>query len=250
MFNLINYLYKAKSKVVAFYDGKSELNGEDILGFLYLKPSENSKVKGSYYTTYLNKEVLYDYHTEAVCGNCSLVPYCYTRGYMQNPPRKWIRDYLENNIPLATRDDLKSIQSILPPIVRFGMHGDPASVPFSYTEMLLDTFKNVTSIGYTHQWEHSNYDSQYDIFHKSMEFKEQKNKTTGKSARVILDPKDKTPDEIICPHDLHLFKGLESPPITCGECKLCDHSKNNNIAFLPKKGTSKFKNFLNSKNEH
>jgi hypothetical protein len=243
-FNLLDYLHKAKSKVVCYYDGKSMLNGEQILCFLFLGNSANSKVGHSYYSVYVAKELNNDYHSESVCGDCSLISHCYTRGYMQMGYVNWIKKYLNGVIPLVSFQDLLDIRNILPNLFRFGMHGDPASMPFEKTEEILRVFRNIPIIGYTHQWSHPNFDKRYNIFLSSMEKEEQLSQVENNTARIIPDPSYKKKGEIICPHDLYLYMEAGHYPIKCQECQLCELGKKQNICFLPKKATGKFMEFL------
>lgn len=240
---ILKYLYTSKYPVVVIYDGASQLTGERIVCFMYLKSSNNVKVLGSFYTVYVPYEAETNHHN-SVCGNCALKPHCFTKGYMQMSYYKWLKAYKLGEIPFIEVGDLQGLP-LSPSLFRFGMHGDPASIPFEVTKEYLDYWKEkkVTVIGYTHQKEHLNYDNRYDIFLSSIESISQKNRIKNKTARVISHVKEKQKDEVICPFDLEKEMNGYSV-ITCGECKLCDINKKINIAFLPKKPSTKFLNFL------
>jgi len=240
---ILKYLYTSKYPVVVIYDGASSLNGERIICFMYLKPSTNVKVYGAFYTAYIPFDADNNHH-ESVCGQCALKPFCFTRGYMQMSYYKWLKAYKQGDIPLIQVSDLQGF-NIRPTLFRFGMHGDPASIPFEVTEQYLDywALKGVKIIGYTHQKEHTNYDNRYDIFLASIESLAQKERIEGKTARVIAKVGDKQKDEVICPYDLEKeMNGYAT--ITCGDCGLCSVNKKVNICFLPKKPTKKFIAFL------
>lgn len=240
---ILKYLYTSKYPVVVLYDGASSLNGDRIICFMYLKPSTNVKVYGAFYTVYIPYDSDTNHH-ESVCGHCALKPHCFTKGYMQMSYYKWLKAYKQGDIPLIQVDDLHGF-NIQPTLFRFGMHGDPASIPFEITEQYIDYWmlKGVKVIGYTHQKEHIKYDSRYDIFLASIESLPQKERIKGKTARVIAKVGDKQKDEVICPYDLSKeMNGYSS--ITCGDCGLCSVTKKVNIAFLPKKPTKKFITFL------
>lgn len=241
---ILKYLYTSKYPVVVIYDGESSLNGERVLCFMYLQHSKNDKVLGSFYTTYVPYDADTNHH-ESVCGECNLKPFCFTRGYMQMSYYRWIKAYKEGIIPLISVEDLADF-TVLPSVFRFGMHGDPASIPFEVTEQYLNYWKNkkVNIIGYTHQKEHENYDPRYDIFLSSIESLTQKRRLRNvKTARVISQVSEKQKDEVICPYDLSVkFNGYGG--ITCGECNLCGIEKKVNICFLPKKESKKFLEFL------
>lgn len=247
---LIKYLYTSQYPVVVIYDGASNLTGERIVCFMYLKPSNNVKVLGSFYTVYVPYEAETNHHN-SVCGNCSLKPFCFTKGYMQMSYYKWLKAYKAGEIPLINVTDLQGF-NIQPTLFRFGMHGDPASIPYEITEQYLDYWmvKGVKIIGYTHQKEHPNYDDRYDVFMSSIESLEQKRRLEKKvkTARVIAHVGEKQRDEVICPFDLEKEKNGYAT-ITCGDCGLCSTQKKVNICFLPKKPTKKFVNFLENGNK-
>lgn len=238
--------YVNKVNKLCFYDGKSVLNGEDILGFLYYGTNSNRKVKHYHYTVYIPKEVNQRAHSGSVCGECPLLKQklCYTMSHMELPYYKWRQAYLKGEIEKV--ESFKEIKAWLKCTslygLRLGMHGDPASVPFEVTEKLLEVY-STRIIGYTHQYSHPNYDKRYNFLMQSTDGIEEvieRQKEKVRTARIISNPKEALRTEIVCPYDLEKYMHPEYPTkIDCGNCRLCSIHSQANIAFLPKGSVGK-----------
>ena len=209
---------KFKPNGYTIYEGKSPLNGDDIIVVMTLK-SSNVKTGNMASMWILHKDIKPTEASkqgkdEAVCGMCphrhSLGGACYVTLF-QAPLQVW-KSYHKGNYPTVTDMSIFKGMSL-----RFGAYGDPSVLPMELLTELKDVAKNNTS--YTHQWK-----NQLDnVALKNTSMASVDNKEEAKMAiengwryfRITNDITDidKT-TEIVCPNTT---KGIQC--IDCGLCK-------------------------------
>ena len=225
------------TNVICFYDGESTLTGERILGFLYTGRSQNEKIgSNTAYTVYVPAELPpgeTKTRTEAVCGRCPIKSKCYVKWYMDRTYRQWIAKYHAGQVEFKDMTEKENRQWLFFQsfsLLRFGMSGDPASIPFSSTEPLVDAMGIENTIGYSHQFSHEGFDPQYsDILMRSTETWDNSKQPT---ALIISSFSDKPHGFISCPAQRYK-KGEIKKKVTCADCRLCSPSRNVNVAFEP-----------------
>ena len=175
------------SNAICFYDGSSSLNGERVLGFLFTGRSQNDKIgPNTAYTVYVPATLPpgeIKTRTEAVCGQCPIKSKCYVKWYMDKTYRQWTAQYHAGKIQfkdMTEKDnrDWLFFQSF--DLLRFGMSGDPASIPFAFIEPMVEAMGIENTIGYSHQFSHEGFDPQYgDILMRSTEQWDNSDKPTA-----------------------------------------------------------------------
>lgn len=137
-----------------FYDGPSMLNGQPIVSIVsgIRTPSSNADTGPMAQTWILHQAskphiAVKTGDDASICGNCKLRgKECYVVTF-QGPRAiydEWVKGKYKPNPSKA----LLKLASARP--VRLGSYGDPAAVPYSVWERLIDCFPRHT--GYTHQW--------------------------------------------------------------------------------------------------
>ena len=208
----------AKAKGYTIFEGKSPINGEEIIAIITLK-SNNIKTGNMASMWIMHKEVAptvasKEGKDEAVCGMCphrhNLGGACYVTLF-QAPLQVW-KSYHKGNYP--TVSDMSVFEGMN---VRFGAYGDPNVLPMDLLAQLKAVAKNHTS--YTHQWKT---ESDNEVL-KSVSMASVDNKEEAKEAiannwryfRVTTDISDiDSRYEIVCPNTT---KGIQC--IDCGLCK-------------------------------
>lgn len=141
------------------YDGKSQLNGEEILAIAvgFNSKSENEKTGAMVQIHIIPKEHPSEAYKagkdDSVCGDCKHrskyaggMGTCYVN-VATGTSAVW-RTYLRGRYSVLSQKDVAHV--FKDRIVRFGAYGDPASVPMAVWNPILSVVKGYTS--YTHQW--------------------------------------------------------------------------------------------------
>ena len=221
------------------YEGKSMINGDDIVGILTTKKSDNEKTGDMPQLWILPKNVNPNEATKtgedsSVCGECPhrhhLGGGCYVTVF-QAPLSIW-KAYQRGNYPKT--NGWKN--EVIGRRVRLGAYGDPFAIP----QDILNSITDASLIGntsYTHQWKEDS--SLKEISMASVDSLEEKQQAIengwrtfrvmeeNPSGEYLLDD-----DEIICPN--------VTKAINCADCGLCSGNKiqAKNIA-IPVHGSKK-----------
>ena len=220
-------------KGYVLFDGKSELNGRDIIAIATLN-SKNEK------TGPMQQLWILDKHTaphiaakegknDSVCGDCPIKDQCYVTLH-QAPLSVWNayhRGIYDTSFIDGTNNNLCFYESPFTGIdvnmfsqwiLRFGAYGDPAALPKWLIVMLTKLVKDYT--GYTHQWNKPQFAYLSRYFMASVESTDLAKQAAEKGFRTFRVKSKEMPvndQEIVCLAD--------SRGITCRECKLCNGSK-------------------------
>lgn len=203
------------------YRGKSLLDGQPIVVVAITK-SSNVKT-GDMVQTYIlvdngrspvdNARDLLDV---SICGDCihrrGLGGDCYVN--LGQGARAVAEGITRGIYP----EDIESAQAYARGrMVRLGTYGDPAAVPLSIWESLLEFAKGST--GYTHQWKKPQGQAVMSVCMASAdnEVQRQEAKSLGyRTFRVRLEEEPKLPGEFVCPASKEAGKRL-----TCDDCGAC-----------------------------
>lgn len=208
-------------KGYVLFDGKSELNGQDIIAVATLN-SKNEKTGPMQQLWILDKNTAP--HTAAkegkndsVCGDCPIKDQCYVTLH-QAPLAVWNayhRGIYDTSFIDGTGIDVNMFSQW---ILRFGAYGDPAALPRYLIATLSRLVKDFT--GYTHQWNKPQFAYLSRYFMASVESVELAKQAAEKGFRTFRVKSKEMPvnkQEIVCLAD--------SRNIQCRECKLCNGSK-------------------------
>lgn len=203
------------------WEGKSLLNGEDIVLILSTKTS-NEKIGAMIQTWILpaKRSILEKGSDISVCGDCPLRDNgCYV--VKVQSPNQIQKTYFSGRY--TTLSPLKQAGVLEGERLRVGAYGDPTAVPFEVWESLFKL--SLSSVGYTHQW--SNCDTRWKGYvQASVETEEQaiEAQSAGwKTFRVKLPNEQYLPGEVQCRNE-------KNEDITCKLCGLCD-GKSHNIVI-------------------
>lgn len=218
------------------WEGKSLLNGEDIIVLATGVPTKGSRAKSGNTKTgnmiqiaIMVKDVNPTQGLKlgldvAVCGGCPFKSKvaggdgsCYThknlrRGFAQTGT--WKAHERAGSVPF----DAERFRGQL---VRFGSYGDPMAVPFEVWQQILDVAEDFT--GYTHQWPYSS-DTRYSQFcMASVETQELHDQATALGYRTFWVRTPGTPKPkglVTCPASAEA--GYKT---TCEECRMCSGTR-------------------------
>jgi hypothetical protein len=203
---------KASGYIV--YEGKSEINGENIVAIVTMK-STNVKTGNMASMWILNAdmtptEASKSGNDESVCGDCKHRAVnkgaCYVTLF--HAPLQVYKSYKKGNYPTAESMDIFTDMK-----VRFGAYGDPSAIPTQILASIKAVVKNNTS--YTHQWKANNEILKRVSMASVDSIEEQKTAVANgwRTFRVTSDLTDKLDNEIICPNS--------TKNIQCADCGLC-----------------------------
>ena len=235
---------------ICFYDGRSQFDGERVLGFLTFKQHAVYKIgiktAYTYYVPYsaIEHKDLFKILIPTTCNNCNFQDLksrsCYVNYRLRLTMLRSVRHYIDGRIPLVdlTDPDYLEVLSIYRKNMlglRYGEAGDPLAVPYTVHNQVYNLFGRGTTIGYTHSWQDHNYqnykaiiascDSPMDVYYLETMY----GKGT-KYARVISDYNSKLlPNERICPAML----GEINPKIKidCQKCGLCSRESKSSVCL-------------------
>lgn len=226
-----NIMNKIKGYVI--YEGKSEINGGNIVAIVTLN-SKNIKTGDMASMWILNADLPPTKASqlgldESVCGDCVHRHFsngsCYVTLFQA--PLQVYKAWQNGNYPMVTDMSIFKDMSI-----RFGAYGDPYALPIDILTSIKGYVKNNTS--YTHQWQQGN-DALKKISMASVDsIIEAKvaQKNGWRTFRVTNDINTLMDSEIICPNTTHGIK--------CIDCKLCSgYSKAKSIVILTHGAKSK-----------
>jgi len=235
---------------LCIYDGKSKLDSKkDILSFLYLKPTRNSKLGSRFnYTVYAPSkyDTLHSIQSPAVCGDCTLAKpetgNCYVTFNHLNTISKWVDNHKEtiNYKPdLFSSDDFSYLKMYVNgSYLRLGSQGDPVSIPIDITLKLAELYDyKFTSYTHVHSLEKIlGYEKLTLVSCETVEQAKYFQNYNFRTARIVPEGEKLLPSEIVCPEQ-------EGKTLNCSMCMLCNPSNENikkNIVFRPH-GTKKNK---------
>ena len=214
-----------KFKGYVIYEGKSEINGGNIVAIITLN-SRNIKTGNMASMWILNADLPPTKASqlgldESVCGNCVHRHYnngsCYVTLFQA--PLQVYKAWDRGLYPMVS--DMSIFEGMS---IRFGAYGDPYSLPISLLTKLKGYVKNNTS--YTHQWKLGNEGlkkismASVDNIHEA----KLAQNNGWRTFRVTNDISTLLPSEIICPNTTHGIK--------CIDCKLCSgYSKAKSIVI-------------------
>lgn len=210
---------------IELYHGPSLLNGEPIVAIATLH-SQNAKTGDMLQTWILPADQPPDEATKtgadaSVCGDCPHRHFtgggCYVIPWQG--PNNVYKSWQRGRYPVATRRHIKRLTGRA---LRLGSYGDPAAVPLSVWEPLL----NVASIatGYTHQpggelMQHCM--ASADTAQEAENYQRQGYRTF----RVKSPDEPLMKGEILCPASVH-------EQIQCVDCQVCNGGKDGvNVAI-------------------
>jgi len=224
---------KVKTKVAkeigyVLYEGKSNIDGSNIVGILTLKTT-NVKTGQMAQLWILNADMNPVETSKlgldgGICGGCklrqSLGGACYVN--IGQAPNSVYKAFKRDKYPSLSIKDYSILNGLK---IRFGAYGDPYALPVEILSSLKSVAVNNTS--YTHQWKIGN-EVLKSVSMASVDSIEEQKEAISKGWRtfrvanedsIILD------NEIICPN---VTKG-----INCSECNLCNgaNSKAKNIVI-------------------
>jgi hypothetical protein len=196
------------------YEGKSQLNGENIVAIVTLK-SNNIKTGNMASMWIMNADIPPTKASklgkdESVCGDCKHRPInngaCYVT--LHHAPLAVYKAYKRGNYPIA--NDMTIFEDMK---VRFGAYGDPSAIPTQILASIKAVVKNNTS--YTHQWKQGDPILKQVSMASVDSIEEQKQAIAEgwRTFRVTSDLSDKLPNEIVCPNT--------TKAIQCADCGLC-----------------------------
>jgi len=207
-----------KPKGYTIFEGKSPLNGDDIIVVMTLK-STNIKTGNMASMWIMHRDIKptdasKQGKDESVCGMCphrhSLGGACYVTLF-QAPLQVW-KSYHKGNYPFTS--DLSVFDGMS---LRFGAYGDPSVLPMDMLLQLKRIAKNNTS--YTHQWKNQiDNDALKQTSMASVDNKEEAKLAIENGWRYFrvthnIDDIDKK-TEIVCPN---VTRGVQC--VDCGLCK-------------------------------
>jgi hypothetical protein len=229
---------KEKISGYVIYEGKSRINGKDIVAIVTME-SSNVKTGNMASMWILNAdespiEASKSGNDDSVCGMCphrhNLGGSCYVTLF-QAPLQVW-KSYKKGKYPVLYNMDIFNGMS-----VRFGAYGDPYAIPMDILNSIKAVVKNNTS--YTHQWNNDNVDN--SILKKvsmasvdSIEEAKIAQNNGWRTFRVTKNEDILMENEIICPNYTNDVK--------CIDCRLCSGAsiKAKNIV-IPIHGSKKNK---------
>jgi len=208
----------SKIKGYTIFEGKSPINGEEIIAVITLN-SSNVKTGNMASMWILHKDVRPTEASkqgkdEAVCGSCphrhNLGGACYVTLF-QAPLQVW-KSYHKGNYPKVDNMDVFKGMN-----VRFGAYGDPNVIPMDILVQLKAVAKNSTS--YTHQWKtESDNEALKNTSMASVDNKDEAKQAIEQGWRYFRVTNDITDldkeNEIVCPNTT---KGIQC--VDCGLCK-------------------------------
>ena len=196
------------------YEGKSQLNGDNIVAIVTLS-SKNGKTGNMASMWIMNSDIAptkasKEGRDESVCGDCKHRVInngaCYV--VLHQGPLSVYKSYKRGNYPTIT--DISLFEGMK---MRFGAYGDPSALPIQILNSIKAVVKNNTS--YTHQWKQDNEMLKRFSMASVDSIEEQKLavKNGWRTFRVTNDLSDKLDNEIICPNT--------TKNIQCIDCGLC-----------------------------
>ena len=218
-----------RQKGYVLFEGKSQLDGQPIAVIATMKTS-NIKTGDMVQTWILRQDIaphlaLKTGDDSSVCGDCIHRPAnqgsCYVTVF-QAP----LRVYKSYRAGKYSKDTAEFHSIIKNRLVRFGAYGDPAAAPTRIWKKIADNCAGNT--GYTHQYNHSNFDSKILAYvMASADTEDQSKKMARDKIRYFrtIRPGDKTlPREIECLSD--------SIGKSCADCLLCDGGKKGKSVYI------------------
>jgi len=196
------------------YEGKSQLNGDNIVAIITLK-SSNVKTGNMANMWILNADMTPTQASKegkdaSVCGDCKHRAVnngaCYVTLFQA--PLQVYKSYKKGNYPIAK--DMTIFEGMK---VRFGAYGDPSAIPTQILTSLKAVVKNNTS--YTHQWKKGDPILKQVSMASVDSVEEQKQAVSEgwRTFRVSKDLSDIQANEIICPNT--------TKNVQCIDCGLC-----------------------------
>ena len=196
------------------YEGKSQLNGENIVAIVTMK-SDNIKTGNMASMWILNADIKPTQASKegkdaSVCGDCKHRAVnngaCYVT--LHHAPLQVFKSYKKGNYPIA--NDMTIFEGMK---VRFGAYGDPSAIPTQILASIKAVVKNNTS--YTHQWKQGDKVLKQVSMASVDSIEEQKQAVAEgwRTFRVTADLKDIQDNEIICPNTTR--------NVQCVDCGLC-----------------------------
>lgn len=243
----VKKIKKSNLKGVILYHGASVLDGEPIVCIATFN-SSNEKTGDMIQTWIIRSdmsplEASKTYNDQSVCGNCphrrNTGGSCYIT--LHQAPAAVYKSFKNGNY--ENFDYSKHSHLFTNRNIRLGSYGDPAAVPFKVLDSVVKLCKNHT--GYTHQVDHSKFDSHItDLCMVSVDTEQQAKRAQQKgykTFRVKTDKMRKIDSEVICLSQSH--------NINCNDCGLCNGSKINNIVVdvhgaLTKRFIDKFERII------
>ena len=234
----------AKPKGFILYEGASVLDGAPIVVIATM--ATNNPKTGAMVQTWIIRSDINPIEASkqaldsSVCGNCplrhSLGGACYVN--IGQAPLAIYRAYERGNYtPFDASEHGHLIEKRK---VRLGAYGDPAAVPFE----VMDSFAKLSRghTGYTHQFNHKNFDRRYlDLCMVSADTLNGAKKAhllSARTFRVIASDAPAPTSEVECLSD--------SEGLSCIECGLCDGKREAPSIFIRAHG-SRAGRFLNNK---
>lgn len=226
-----------RPNTACIYDGPSMLDGTDVVALAsgLTKDSDNVKTSAMLQVDIIPKNVHpsqaqktgEDY---AVCGDCPQRPInggdCYVVT-AQSQGGKW-KSYQRGNVPHLSPTRVGAICNFNNLPVRLGSFGDAAAVPIRIWSELLRA-ANTGFTGYTHQWQHKNFDPRiFDYCMASVDHINTVKKlrelypANVRYYRMTNDITTLASNEIICPSDSTKLNIDGSRTVTCNKCQLCN----------------------------
>lgn len=228
---------KNKANGYKLFEGKSNIDGSNIVGILTLKTS-NIKTGQMAQLWILNADVnpveaSKSGKDSGVCGSCplrqSLGGACYVN--LGQAPLAVYKSFKKGNYPTLETSDYKVLSGLK---IRFGAYGDPYALPIEILAQLKAVAVNNTS--YTHQWKQGG-ETLKAVSMASVDTIEEQKEAVSKGWRTFRVATPESPvldNEILCPN---VTKG-----VSCADCGLCSGAsmKAKNIV-IPVHGTGKKK---------
>lgn len=214
------------SNGIEFYNGKSQLNGQNIIGIATRK-SKNIKTGPMLQCWILSAEInplklVMEGKDDCICGDCKFRKgVCYVD--VGKGPNQIYKTWEKGLYPKINNYDFFKNE-----LVRFGAFGDPTAIPINVWKSILGVCKGHTS--YIHQWKDKRWQGYKEFSMASVDNEEEAKLAQSmgwRTFRVKAKDAKAMNNEILCPASRDDLK----KPVTCSVCLLC-------------KGTSKPKNVV------
>lgn len=210
---------KGKKKGYVLFEGKSNLNGGNIVGIITLN-SNNIKTGAMYQLWIMNADIspieaLHSKKDDSVCGDCklrqSMGGACYVN-LGQAPLSIW-KAYKRGSY---SKLETSGYDILSNSYIRFGAYGDPSALPIDILVSLKAVSINNTS--YTHQWKKFNELKSFSMASVDSEAEAIEAVKLGfRYFRTVGLNDELLKNEIICPN---ITSG-----INCIDCGLCNGNK-------------------------
>jgi len=226
-----------RPNTACIYEGPSMLDGSEVIALAsgLTKDSDNVKTAAMLQVDIIPKNVHPSQSQKtgedyAVCGDCPQRPIngggCYVVT-AQSQGMKW-KSFQRGNVPYITPTRVGEICNFNNLPVRLGSFGDPSAIPYQVIKELL-TAANTGHTGYTHQWQHPNFDPRiFDYCMASVDHintVEKLRKLYPANVRYYRMADNITTvsaEEIICPSDPNKLNIDGTRTVTCNKCRLCN----------------------------